>query len=130
MTLSNVRASELRGSNLSPISKKTRAPAPDVGFRLEQHVCRHCFGRLLSALAPGADARRYVCSNCGAEAVGAAPDVLCSCGLRLKGKGGEVDVGVRCAPNPSPTPTLPSQIIAVAGESPRPNDSKSVSNHA
>ena len=116
----------MREIDLSPISKKTRAPAPDVGFRLEQHVCRHCFGRLLSALVPGADTRRYVCSNCGAEAVGSAPDVLCSCGLRLKGRAGEADAGVRCAPNPNPTPALPSQIVAIAGDSPRPNDSKSV----
>jgi hypothetical protein len=111
------------------VFKKMRARDPGPLFSLEPHVCRHCFGRLLSVDAAAGDgSRRYFCSNCGAASAGAAPDVLCACGIRLKlrGPGGGDDAGVRCGPNPSPTPDMPSQIVAIAGESPRPNDSKSV----
>lgn len=111
--------------------KKMRVRDPGPLLALEPHVCRHCFGRLLSTDA-GTGFRRFVCSNCGAEAVGAAPDVLCACGMRLKqrGPGGGDDAGVRCGPNPNPTPEMPSQIVAIAGELPRPTDSKSVRSHA
>ena len=94
---------------------KKRAHAHDAAaWRLEPHVCRHCFGRLASTGAPGG-ARRYQCTNCGAEAVGLTPDVLCSCGLKLRSHGpggGLVDAGLRCQPNPSPSPEFPSLFVA------------------
>lgn len=130
ITESSVDAGQLRESNLSPISKKTRGRDSSPLFSLENHVCRQCFGRLLSTDAGAGDgSRRYVCSNCGVCATGMSPDVLCACGMRLKqrGPGGGDDAGVRCGPNPNPTPALPSQIVAIAGESARPNDSKSAS---
>ena len=77
-------------------------------------MCRHCFGRLASTDA-GEGRRRYQCTNCGAEAVGLSPDVLCSCGLKLRHHGpggGLVDAGLRCQPNPSPTPDFPSLFVA------------------
>jgi hypothetical protein len=94
--------------------KRARAPADGATWALEPHVCRHCFGRLASALVPDGR-RRYHCTNCGAEALGDAPDVLCSCGLKLRNHGpgaGQVDAGLRCQPNPSPSPDFPSLFVA------------------
>lgn len=94
--------------------KRARAPVPDAAvWTLEPHVCRHCFGRLLSQ--PAAGRTRYACSNCGAEAHGDAPDVLCACGLALRNHGpagGVIDAGLRCQPNPAPSPEFPSQFVA------------------
>ena len=93
---------------------RARAPADGATWALEPHVCRHCFGRLVSAPAPGG-ARRYVCSNCGADAYGDAPDVLCACGLKLRNHGPGprlVDAGLRCQPNPNPRPDFPSLFVA------------------
>jgi len=94
--------------------KRARAPDAAASWALEPHVCRHCFGRLASTDA-GEGRRRYQCTNCGAEAVGLSPDVLCSCGLKLRHHGpggGLVDAGLRCQPNPSPTPDFPSLFVA------------------
>jgi hypothetical protein len=107
---------------LSTQSKKMRVRDPGQALSLEPHVCRHCFGRLLSS--PHGGARRYVCANCGATEVGASADVLCCCGVRLKGRG-PVGALLTCSPNPNPTAEFPSQIVAIAGDSAGFNDSKS-----
>lgn len=83
-------------------------------LRLEPHVCRHCFGRLVSEVLPGTRLR-YECSNCGAVAMGSKVQVLCACGLQLRHHGparGTVDAGIRCRPNPAPTPEFPSLFVA------------------
>lgn len=103
-------------ANDSGGSAKKRARVPDAAasWALEPHVCRHCFGRLASTDA-GEGRRLYQCTNCGAEAVGLSPDVLCSCGLKLRHHGpggGLVGAGLRCQPNPSPTPEFPSLFVA------------------
>lgn len=107
-------------------SRKNRARAPvagpsddaaetqDAPLRLEPHVCRHCFGRLLSSPGSGGS-WRFLCSNCGAAAHGDAPDVLCACGLKLRNHGPGprlVDAGLRCQPNPNPNPAFPSLFVA------------------
>lgn len=94
---------------------RAMAPGPDEtwAWSLEPHVCRHCFGRLLSQ--PAAGRTRYLCSNCGAEAHGDAPSVLCACGLALRNHGpagGTLDAGLRCQPNPAPSPDFPSRFVA------------------
>ena len=98
--------------NLSPLSKKTRAREPETLFSLANHVCRRCFGRLLSAPGTGNN-RRYVCSNCGESASGQSPDVLCACGMTLKERGPNIRLLV-CTPNPNPTAELPSLFVAAA----------------
>lgn len=107
----------VRAPEAAPVSDAAAADA----WRLEPHVCRACFSRLVSR--PDAGGRRYHCTNCGLEALGAGPEVLCSCGLKirrpLKGAGSGhtlVDAGVRCMANPAPTPEFPS--LFVAGEPP------------
>lgn len=93
-----------------PPKKPARAhETQGVTWTLEPHVCRHCFGRLVSSGA------LYACTNCGAEAVGDAPDVLCACGtvIRRHGAGAPpVNAGLRCQPNPSPSPEFPSLFVA------------------
>lgn len=87
-------------------------------WKLEPHICRHCFARILSR--PGADGQRvYQCSNCGHEAIGDSPAVLCSCGIKLRqtktdGRPGDysVDAGIRCHRNPAPTPEFPGLYVA------------------
>ena len=97
-----------------PAKKRARALDADAAWALEPHVCRHCFGRLASTDA-GEGRRLYQCTNCGADATGLSPDVLCSCGLKLRHHGpggGLVDAGLRCQPNPGPSPDFPSLFVA------------------
>lgn len=77
-------------------------------WELTDHCCRVCFGRILRQ--PGAPGERmYRCSNCGLQAQGDRPAVLCSCGMRLKGNRGGL---LRCERNPDPRPEFPSEVIA------------------
>ena len=87
-------------------------------WRLEPHICRACFSRLVSRGVGGVD-RRYHCTNCGLEAVAPGADALCCCGTKIRrptkgSKSGHslVDAGIRCIVNPSPTPDFPSVIMA------------------
>ena len=86
-------------------------------WRLEPHICRVCFSRLVSQ--PAAGGRRYQCTNCGQEAVGHDASVLCCCGLKIRRATHQhtsghrlVDAGVRCALNPDPRPDFPSLFVA------------------
>lgn len=77
-------------------------------WHLEDHVCRRCFGRLVSKPAHGGH-RLYRCTNCGFEAEGGCSSVVCACGLKTKqGK----DLGVRCVPNDQRSAEAPSEIVA------------------
>ncbi len=92
----------------------------DAGlWRLEPHVCRVCFGRLVSQHGL-AGTRRFLCTNCGADGVGLGSEVLCACGLHLRKKGdgyGTISAGLSCQPNPAPRPDFPS--LFVAAETPK-----------
>lgn len=86
-------------------------------WRLEPHCCRVCFARIASAKTSGG--RLYRCTNCGLEAEGSKPSVVCACGIKLRkakadGRSGEamIDAGVRCHPNPDPSPSNPSLYVA------------------
>ena len=112
---------------------KTRARAraleakPDA-WCLEPHVCRVCFSRLVSRPNPkqGLDAqakpsRLYHCTNCGLEAAGSAPEVLCACGMKMRKstKSGRTrvalaDAGIRCTANPQVRSDFLSLFIAQA----------------
>ena len=91
-------------------------------WRLEPHICRACFSRLVSQ--PTQDGRRYQCTNCGQEAHGHDASVLCCCGLKIRRathlhKSGQrlVDAGIRCQPNPEPRPEFPSLYVAMESAS-------------
>jgi hypothetical protein len=102
-----------------------QAAEPDAdAWRLEPHICRACFSRLVSQGAGGA-ARRYHCTNCGLEDVAADASVLCCCGTKIRrptkgSKSGHtlVDAGIRCVANPAPTPDFPSVIVAAEVSNP------------
>ena len=97
-----------------PRTRKRRTPGSfDLAkvsaavWRIEPHVCRFCFGRVVStALKP--DGRHFRCTNCGAAGTSANSRAICACGMRL----GERDAGIRCVVNVMPTPDNPSEIVA------------------
>lgn len=89
-------------------------------WRLEPHICRACFSRLVSQGTQGTQGtRRYHCTNCGLEAVAPGADALCCCGTKIRrptkgSKSGHtlVDAQIRCIENPAPSPEMPSVIVA------------------
>jgi hypothetical protein len=97
-----------------------RDAAPgDETWALEPHICRACFGRLVSRPADAPGWRRYQCTNCGLEASAQAAAEVCCCGTKLRkatpsGRSGAalIDAGIRCMSNPAPTPDFPSVIVA------------------
>lgn len=97
--------------------KKTNAKTVE----LEPHICRHCFGRIVSHeifLSDKSLAREYTCTNCGATERGKAASVLCCCGIKLNpvNPGGQAtDAGIRCHPNPNPKPDFPALFVASVG---------------
>lgn len=83
-------------------------------WALTDHACAACFGRVLSRPAGDkGETRIYRCANCGAEARGHDPHVLCACGMKMKG--GKL-FGLRCLVNPDRTPEVPSEVIVEGGQ--------------
>lgn len=86
----------------------TQAAEGEFSWRLTQHACRVCFGRIL--MRETFDRRRvYRCSCCDIEAEGHSEKALCCCGLKLKTG---IDAGVRCAPATNRSPEFPAAITA------------------
>lgn len=90
-------------------------------WRLEPHVCRACFARVVSAPLPGGG-RLYQCSSCGIEAEGHRAAVVCACGIKLRKarrSGGSaatlVDAGVRCHENRRRSIEFPALFTASFG---------------
>jgi hypothetical protein len=88
-------------------------------WSLEPHICRGCFGRLVSRPAEQPGWRVYQCTNCGVEASAQAASQVCCCGTKLRkatasGRSGAalIDAGIRCQVNAAPTPEFPSVIVA------------------
>lgn len=101
-------------------SVKKRARAPDAAMpptRLEPHVCRHCFGRLVSRplVDEPPNLREFECSNCGATVVSSSVEDLCACGHPAPA--GVRSGLLRCTKNPNPTPEFPSLFVAVPAAS-------------
>lgn len=77
-------------------------------WRIENHCCRVCFGRILSR-PHGTDAKRlYRCAECGLEKEGTQTSVLCTCGMKLNAR----NAAIRCAVNERQTPEFPFEICA------------------
>lgn len=90
-------------------------------WRLEPHVCRQCFARVVSQKA-AEGGRRYLCTNCGLEGVSRKPSTICACGIKLRRRRSEggtaqslTDAGVRCHENRHRTLEFPSVITASYG---------------
>lgn len=85
-------------------------------WTLEPHICKTCFGRVVSSEGEGAD-RNYRCTHCGAVAYGTDASVLCCCGIMGKPRNraksaAPVNLGIRCVVNPHPSPDFPAEIVA------------------
>lgn len=84
---------------------------------IQDHICRKCFGRVLSAIE--GDQTHWICSNCGYEVEGEQASSICCCGIKYK-KGGRKgsksvapqDAGIRCIRNPNPTTEFCCEIVA------------------
>lgn len=86
-------------------------------WRILDHVCRVCLGRLLER---SEDGKRIVrCAECGLEAEGVHRD-LCACGVRQRGG---KDAGMRCGRNPGISPERPQEIVVLLGGAPLPEES-------
>jgi hypothetical protein len=73
-------------------------------WRLEDHICRNCLGRVVSRTAE--DGQAIVqCSNCGAEGIGE-PSGICCCGI----KRGKFD-RLRCIRLDRPIHGVAAQIV-------------------
>lgn len=82
------------------------AATEPVTWRLTDHACRVCFGRVLERRT--SDGRRLVrCANCGTEVEGRVEN-LCCCGLKTKA--GRL-AGMKCVRNDAPTPEQPSEVM-------------------
>jgi hypothetical protein len=79
-------------------------------YQLTQHVCRICFGRILSRVgAEGAPGKRiFRCADCGAEKDGHHASVVCVCGVKLNAR----NAAIRCVPNEHRRPEFPFEICA------------------
>lgn len=101
------------------ITKKIKTPdsysEQEYHWALEPHVCRRCFGRLVSRRE--GDETVFACSCCGLSGVGK-PGSVCCCGIRLRRSTSNgttaslVDAGVRCHPNEVQTPDFPALYVA------------------
>ena len=75
-------------------------------WRITDHVCRLCLGRILTrTLDDGAEESR--CAECGSHAPGDHRS-LCACGARLRN---DTDARLRCVPNPERRPEVSAEII-------------------
>jgi ribosomal protein L37AE/L43A len=80
-------------------------------WRLENHVCRRCLGRIVSRIAE--DGQAIVrCSNCGFDAAGD-PAAICCCGI----KRGSFDK-LRCVRLEKPLAGITAEVVATETESP------------
>lgn len=80
-------------------------------WRLTDHVCRVCFGRVLERRDQGQRVVR--CANCGTEVRDMPTAALCCCGLKTStGK----DAGLRCRRNDGRTPEQPAELAVGFGE--------------
>jgi DNA-directed RNA polymerase subunit RPC12/RpoP len=83
-------------------------------WSITEHVCVSCMGRVLERPLldvkgmPAGRERVYRCADCGLERDGYTPAVICTCGLKLKGR----TIGMRCEANPDKTPEFSAEIIA------------------
>jgi DNA-directed RNA polymerase subunit RPC12/RpoP len=57
---------------------------------------------------PAGRERVYRCADCGLERDGTTPAVLCTCGLKVRGR----HIGMRCEENLERTPEFSAEIIA------------------
>lgn len=87
-------------------------------WAVEDHVCRACFGRVLSRESI-AGKRVYRCACCGIEREGHGPSALCACGIKLRQGHGPMDGGIRCLVNKQRTPENLAEVVAMQVSAPK-----------
>lgn len=102
-------------SSESSASSEHKKKGQDT-WTLEPHICKKCFGRIVSSEAEGKE-RNFRCTHCGAVALGRDAAVLCCCGIMGKPRNraksaAPVNMGIRCVVNPHPSPDFPAEIVA------------------
>lgn len=75
-----------------------------AGWKIENHICAVCCGRILSRR--DGDKTEYRCSNCGVSTTKVTG--LCCCGIKIQRR----DAGIRCVSNDNVTPEWPGEIVA------------------
>ena len=90
----------------------------DANWRLEPHVCKACFGRLVSRQLLN-DIREYRCTSCETSTQHTDATVGCCCGIKIRKRntvgragGPMIDAGIRCIPNPEKNAAFPSAYVA------------------
>jgi ribosomal protein L37AE/L43A len=78
---------------------------PHEDWRVEDHACSVCLGRILSREAEGG--RVFRCADCGSTGIGSVRSV-CACASKIGAK----SAGIRCVVNPRRTPEMNAEIIA------------------
>jgi hypothetical protein len=77
-------------------------------WRVVDHVCKKCFGRILERdLHDGSVAAR--CADCAAESDGGGAASLCACSALPKG----FRTRLQCVKNDRPCEEVPSEIVVV-----------------
>lgn len=89
------------------MDKKKHDENLQFSWKLTDHLCRVCFGRVLVRTTTSG-MKVYLCSNCETEAEGVSSKVLCACGLQI----GKKDAGIRCHINTSIKPEDPGIVVA------------------
>ena len=90
-----------------PLTKKQLSSL--ASWRIIDHACRHCFGRLLQRNYSGLSEVR--CSECGTKVLGA-HTALCCCGIDA----GEVGITLECVVNPAITKEVHREILIKEGK--------------
>lgn len=88
--------------------KQPRLTKPAAGWEITDHLCRNCYGRILTKTNSVNGKSECRCSNCGFSAVGPASRI-CFCGARMPSTGR--NAGLRCVRNDNPTPEMPGEIV-------------------
>lgn len=77
-------------------------------WRLEDHICAECFGRVVSRRTESGAGRVFRCAVCELEAAGEV-NAICACGSAI----GEKDAKVRCVRNDHRRPGFNYAVVAM-----------------
>jgi hypothetical protein len=91
-------------SDMSRVPVRRRPVAP-ASWRISDHACRHCLGRVLVRSVRGMPVESR-CAQCGARADGGASS-LCCCGADC----GALGYALECYKNPNVSKEVPHEIM-------------------
>lgn len=86
----------------APMRKKRPVP---ISWRVADHACRFCFGRVLERVSKG-NIVEVRCAECGQHSLGG-PEEICCCGTDC----GVLGWALECFKNPNISAEVPQQIM-------------------